>query len=68
MVEISNELEASDDNKLLGGYAFGFNTVNVDIFGNLLAYYTFDGNSLDASGHSLDGNAVNVQFGADING
>ena len=67
-LQILSELAASDDDKLIGGYSIEFNTVNVDVTSNLLAYYPFNGNSADESGHGLDGSIVNTSFGADVNG
>ena len=67
-VQISSRLKASDDDMLLAGHTFEFNTVNIDLIGNLLALYSFNNNALDESGNGQHGSAINVDFGHDING
>jgi hypothetical protein len=67
-VQISSNLKASDDDMLLAGFTFEFNTVNVDVISNLLAHYSLNGNAFDESGNSQHGSSINVGFGADVNG
>lgn len=61
----------SEDVKTLDGTAFpdfslSFSTINIDVTSNLLAYFPFDGNTNDATGHGFNSEGVNVSFAGGI--
>ncbi len=67
-ITLSKNLSTIDDDALSEDYIVEFNTVNIDIISNLLAYYPLNGNLMDESGNNKHGSFLNIEYGEDIKG